>query len=48
MITFLNPVVALLLGWIVLQEVPDPNIGVGSALILAGVYLTLKRTGRYV
>lgn len=48
MVTFLNPIVALLLGWVVLQEVPDPNIGIGAALILAGVYVTLKPQGRYV
>lgn len=48
MITFLNPILALLLGWIVLQEVPDPNVGVGAVLILAGVYMTLKPTGRYI
>ncbi|MGA8904947.1 MAG: DMT family transporter [Candidatus Bathyarchaeia archaeon] len=48
MITFLNPIVALLLGWIVLQEVPDPNVGVGAVLILAGVYMTLKPTGRHI
>jgi len=46
MITFLNPIVALLLGWVVLQEVPEPNIGIGAALILAGVYVTLRPTGR--
>jgi drug/metabolite transporter (DMT)-like permease len=48
MVTFLNPIVALLLGWVVLQEVPEPNIGIGAALILAGVYMTLKPPGRYV
>lgn len=48
MVTFLNPIVALLLGWVVLQEVPDPNIGIGAVLILAGVYMTLKPPGRYV
>ena len=46
MVTFLNPIVALLLGWVVLQEIPDPNVGVGAALILAGVYVTLRPTGR--
>jgi drug/metabolite transporter (DMT)-like permease len=48
MVTFLNPIVALLLGWVVLQEVPEPNIGIGTALILAGLYMTLKPPGRYV
>lgn len=48
MVTFLNPIVALLLGWVVLQEVPEPNVGIGAALILAGVYITLRPAGRYV
>ena len=48
MVTFLNPIVALLLGWVVLQEVPDPNVGIGAVLILAGVYMTLKPPGRHV
>ncbi len=47
MITFLNPILALLLGWIVLREIPDRNVGLGATLILAGVYLALKPTGRY-
>jgi len=46
MVTFLNPVVALLLGWVVLQEVPETNVGIGAALILAGVYITLRPTSR--
>jgi drug/metabolite transporter (DMT)-like permease len=48
MITFVNPIVALLLGWIVLKEVPDPSVGFGATLILAGVYLTLKSPGRLI
>lgn len=48
MVTFVNPIVALLLGWVVLQEVPVPNVGFGAALILVGVYLTLKPRGRLV
>ncbi len=47
MITFLNPILALVLGWLILREVPDPNVGLGATLILAGVYLTLKPAGRY-
>ncbi len=47
MITFLNPILALLLGWLILQEVPDPNVGLGATLILSGVYLALKPAGRY-
>jgi drug/metabolite transporter (DMT)-like permease len=47
LITFVTPIVALILGWLILGEVPDPNVGVGAALILTGVYLTLKPTNRY-
>jgi putative membrane protein PagO len=48
LLAFITPILALLLGWLVLGEVPDPSIGVGSALILAGVYLTLKPSGRFL
>jgi drug/metabolite transporter (DMT)-like permease len=48
MVTFVNPIVALLLGWVVLQETLDPSVGLGATLILAGVYLTLKSPGRLV
>lgn len=48
MVTFLNPILALVLGWLVLQEIPNPNVGLGATLILAGVYLTLKPPGRYI
>jgi len=47
LITFITPITALILGWIVLQEVPDPNVGLGATLILTGVYLTLKPADRY-
>jgi drug/metabolite transporter (DMT)-like permease len=47
MITFLNPIVALLLGWLVLQEIPEPNVGLGTLLILAGVYVTLRPARNY-
>ncbi len=43
---FVTPIVALFLGWAVLGEVPDPNMGMGAALILASVYLTVKPQGR--
>jgi drug/metabolite transporter (DMT)-like permease len=46
LITFITPILALLLGWLVLQEVPGPSVGVGAMLILAGVYLTVKPTNR--
>ena len=45
---FFTPILALLLGWLVLGEVPDPNVGVGTVLILTGVYLTLKPKGRFL
>jgi len=47
LITFITPILALILGWVVLQEVPDPNVGLGAMLILAGVYLTIKPADRY-
>ena len=47
LITFVTPIVALILGWAVLGEVPDPNVGLGAMLILTGVYLTLKPSDRY-
>jgi drug/metabolite transporter (DMT)-like permease len=40
--TFITPIVALGLGWLFLKEVLDPNVGLGTALILIGVYLTLR------
>ncbi len=46
MITFVNPIVALLLGWLILQEIPETNVGFGAALILVGIYLTLKPVAR--
>jgi drug/metabolite transporter (DMT)-like permease len=42
LITFITPILALVLGWAVLREVPDPNVGLGAMLILAGIYLTMK------
>lgn len=47
LITFITPIIALILGWVVLHEIPDPNVGLGAALILAGVYLTIKPADRY-
>jgi len=40
--TFITPIVALALGWLILGEILDPNVGVGAVLILVGVYLTMK------
>ena len=45
--TFITPILALVLGWLVLAEVPDLDVGLGAALILAGVYLTVKPNGRF-
>jgi len=42
--TFITPIVALGLGWLFLREVLDPNVGLGTALILIGIYLTLRPT----
>ena len=47
LITFITPILALILGWVVLQEVLDPNVGLGAMLILTGVYLTIKPADRY-
>ncbi len=47
LITFVTPILALLLGWIVLGEVLDPNVGLGAILILAGIYLTIKPANRF-
>lgn len=46
LLAFFTPILALLLGWLVLGETPDPSIGMGTVLILGGVYLTLKPSGR--
>jgi len=47
LVTFITPILALVLGWAVLKEVPDPNVGGGAILILVGIYLTIKPAGRY-
>lgn len=47
LITFITPILALVLGWIVLGEVLDPDVGLGAMLILAGIYLTIKPANRY-
>jgi len=36
---FITPIVAVLLGWILLGERVDPNVAVGGSLILVGVVL---------
>ena len=47
LITFVTPILALVLGWLVLGEVLDPGVGLGAMLILAGIYLTVKPANRY-
>lgn len=44
---FINlvPVVAVFLGWIVLDEQPAVTLAVGGTLVLCGVWLTNKRSG---
>jgi drug/metabolite transporter (DMT)-like permease len=47
LVTFVTPILALILGWVVLGEVLEPDVGLGAVLILAGIYLTVKPDGRY-
>lgn len=42
-LNFLIPVVAILLGWALLNEVPPPLAIAGGTLCLAGVYLARRR-----
>lgn len=46
MLAFITPIIALVLGWVFLGEVPDQNVGFGAVLILAGVYMTVKPADR--
>jgi drug/metabolite transporter (DMT)-like permease len=46
LLAFITPILALILGWLVLSEVPDQNTSVGTVLILAGIYLTLNPSVR--
>jgi drug/metabolite transporter (DMT)-like permease len=43
LVLFVSPVVALILGWLILQEVAEPVVALGTFLILSGVYLTVKQ-----
>jgi len=43
--TFINPIVAVLLGWLMLGESVDPSVAVGGSLILVGVAL-VNRTAK--
>ena len=42
MITFITPIVALILGWILLAEPVAVTTIVGGTLILTGIYLTIR------
>ena len=44
---FINlvPVIAVLLGWLVLDESPAPTLAVGGCAVLAGVWLTNRKQG---
>ncbi len=46
LILFITPIVALLLGWLVLQERLEPVVALGTILILSGVYLSVKQGDR--
>jgi drug/metabolite transporter (DMT)-like permease len=43
LILLITPIVALLLGWLILQEVPEPIVAFGTVLILSGVWVTVKQ-----
>jgi len=45
LILLITPVVALLLGWLVLHEELEPVVVLGTLLILSGVYVTLGHDG---
>jgi drug/metabolite transporter (DMT)-like permease len=45
-LAYLIPVVAILLGWAVLDETPPWLAAVGGVLCLAGVWLARRGTGR--
>jgi len=41
LVVFITPIVALLLGWVVLREELEPVVALGTLMILSGVYLTV-------
>ncbi len=45
-IAIFTPAIAILLGFLVLDEVPGPAVAVGIVLILAGVALAVTKSGR--
>jgi len=42
LIVFITPIVALILGWLMLGETLEPILALGTFLILASVYFTVK------
>jgi drug/metabolite transporter (DMT)-like permease len=44
LIFFVTPIVALVLGWLMLQERMEPISALGTFLILSGVYVTVKQS----
>ena len=48
-IAFVNPIVAVVLGFVVAQEVLDPLVLAGAGMTLAGIWLaTSKRVGAWI
>ena len=43
LILLITPVIALLLGWLILQEKLEPVVAMGTLLILSGVYVTVEQ-----
>lgn len=43
LILLVTPVIALLLGWLILQEELEPVVALGTLLILSGVYVTVEQ-----
>lgn len=46
LLAFISPIIALLLGWILLGEALNVNTAIGTVLILVGVYLVSKPARR--
>ncbi len=42
--TFIIPILAVLLGWLLLDEALAPRTGLGAALVLAGIAVSTRRT----
>jgi len=43
LILLVTPIIALLLGWLILQEKLEPVVAMGTLLILSGVYVTVEQ-----